>query len=76
MKARGLNYGTLPPEGYLLAHNFVKIIATDQAHGEHGFRRFWIPPEWVEQGEWVECDCGWHPDLGIHYRGRAAATSG
>ena len=37
-------------------------------HGVNGFRRFWIPPEYVVEGKWVECDCGWCPDLGIHYR--------
>jgi hypothetical protein len=28
-------------------------------HGMNGFRRFWIPPEWVKSGEWTECPCGW-----------------
>ena len=56
------------PEGYRLAHNFVRPTTADQPHGLNGFRRFWIPPEYIEEGEWVKCDCGWRADLGPHYR--------
>jgi hypothetical protein len=60
-------YGSKRPAGYLLAHNFVRPAAADQKPGVNGFRRFWIPPEWVDKGKWKACDCGWRPDLGIHY---------
>jgi hypothetical protein len=65
---RGLIYGGRRPEGYLLAHNHVRPRTTGQASGLYGFRRFWVPPEYIEEGKWVECDCGWRPYLGIHYR--------
>ena len=68
-KPRGLIHGRRGPAGYRLAHNFVKATSADQISGAQGFRRFWIPPEWIEKGEWVACDCGWRADLGPHYRG-------
>jgi hypothetical protein len=51
-------YGGLKPKSYRLAHNH--IMHTDRTgHGERGFRRFWIPPQWVGK-EWKKCPCGWH----------------
>lgn len=59
------------PASYLPAHNHV-AHGPRTPHGANGFRRFWIPPEWVLVGEydfdtgkvlkgtkWVECPCGW-----------------
>jgi hypothetical protein len=58
MKERRQLYGGRKPKDYLPAHNH--ITHTDcTVHGERGFRRFWIPPEWVKSGEWAECPCGW-----------------
>jgi hypothetical protein len=51
-------YGGRKPKSYRLAHNHV--MHTNQTfHGERGFRRFWIPPQWVGHG-WSKCPCGWH----------------
>jgi hypothetical protein len=69
-KARNPISGERLPKDYRLAHNFVRPTTADQRHGTHGFRRFWIPQEYIEEGKWVECDCGWRPDLGIHYRNK------
>jgi hypothetical protein len=50
-------YGGRRPKSYRLAHNHV--MHTDVTrHGERGFRRFWIPPQWIGKG-FVECPCGW-----------------
>ena len=48
-KDRKQLYGGRSPKDYLPAHNHVT---------HNGFRRFWIPPEWVESGAWAECPCG------------------
>jgi hypothetical protein len=66
--SKTVNYSRRKPKDYLLAHNLVRPTSADQTHGLHGFRVFWVPPEY----EWVECDCGWRPDLGPHYRGKSA----
>jgi hypothetical protein len=51
-------YGGRKPKSYRLAHNHV--MHTDVTpHGERGFRRFWIPPQWVGKGG-ERCPCGWH----------------
>jgi hypothetical protein len=51
-------YGGRKPKSYKLAHNH--IAHTDLTrHGERGFRRFWIPPQWIGHG-WSKCPCGWH----------------
>jgi hypothetical protein len=50
-------YGGPKPKSYRLAHNHVLF---------NGFRRFWIPPQWIGHG-WSKCPCGWRPDLGTHY---------
>ena len=50
--------GGRKPKSYRLAHNH--IMHTDVTpHGERGFWRFWIPPQWVGKG-WEKCPCGWH----------------
>jgi hypothetical protein len=58
-------YGGKKPKSYLLAHNHI-IHTPDFPLGANGFRRFWIPPQWIRQG-WSKCPCGWRPDLGTHY---------
>jgi len=68
-KRREQIYGGKRPAGYRLAHNHVAHDARTP-NGLNGFRRFWIPPEWIEQNEWVLCECGWREDLGPHYRHR------
>jgi hypothetical protein len=51
-------YGGRKPKSYRLAHNH--IMHTDcTGHGERGFRRFWIPPQWIRDGRWEKCPCGW-----------------
>jgi hypothetical protein len=50
-------YGGRKPKSYRLAHNRVS---------ENGFRRFWIPPQWVKSGKWVRCRCGFIPDPHFH----------
>ena len=42
----------------MLAHNHV-AHTPKFPHGLNGFRRFWIPPEYIESGEWIQCPCGW-----------------
>jgi hypothetical protein len=49
-------YGKHPPD-YLPAHNHIWHTPTF-SHGDNGFRRFWIPPQWVDNG-WSVCPCGW-----------------
>jgi hypothetical protein len=59
-------YGGKIPLDYLPAHNHV---AHTPELGGGGFRRFWIPPQWVDNG-WVECPCGWahsNPKWRVHY---------
>jgi hypothetical protein len=66
-KERELVYGGRRPKDYLPAHNHV-AHTPEFRHGQNGFRRFWIPPEWVETGEWKECPCGWGgPKWKPHY---------
>lgn len=71
MEERGHLYGGRRPKDYLPAHNH--IMHTDvTTHGERGFRRFWIPPEYLKRGEWAQCPCGWGKGLkwgkpGKHY---------
>jgi hypothetical protein len=62
-KRREQVYGGKIPKDYLLAHNQVAHTAKT-TNGVRGFRYFWIPPEW----DWVECQCGWRPERGPHYR--------
>lgn len=61
-------YGGPKPKSYRPAHNHI-IHTPAFSHGLNGFRRFWIPPQWVDKG-WSECPCGWrsdHPEWKIHY---------
>jgi hypothetical protein len=51
-------YGGRKPKSYRLAHNHI-MHTNETLHTERGFRRFWIPPQWVGHG-WEECPCGWH----------------
>jgi hypothetical protein len=57
------------PKGFILCHNDVRHTSTTQ-NGIRGFRRFWADPT---SGHWIVCECGWRPDLGIHY---ALSTKG
>jgi hypothetical protein len=50
-----------PPPGQILVHNRVRSTPTRQ--GGRGFRAFWTAPG----KEFALCDCGWLPDLGVHY---------
>jgi hypothetical protein len=43
-----------PPPGYLLYHNRRK---------DSGFRAYWAERD----ARFVLCNCGWRPDLGVHY---------
>jgi hypothetical protein len=61
-------YGGRKPNNYLPAHNHV-IHTPAFCHGLNGFRRFWIPPQWVGRG-WSKCPCGWmshRPEWETHY---------
>lgn len=61
-------YGGRKPKSYRPAHNHI-THTPDFYHGVNGFRRFWIPPEWVGKG-WSKCPCGWmnhRPEWKIHY---------
>jgi hypothetical protein len=55
---RQLYGGGRKPKSYRLAHNFISHTDATR-HGERGFRRFWIPPQWIGDG-WEKCPCGWH----------------
>ena len=53
---------------------FCNTIAIGEESGQsraarrNGFRVIWIPPEWTkDENQFVVCDCGWRPDLGVHY---------
>jgi hypothetical protein len=54
--------GERRPAGWILAHNHV-AHTTRHRSGTRGFRVFWAEPN-----DWVVCDCGWRPELGVHYR--------
>jgi hypothetical protein len=60
-------WGGRHPKDYLLAHNSVQPVHERQQHGVSGFRVMWIPPELTNENQFVVCDCGWRPDLGVHY---------
>jgi hypothetical protein len=55
-----LTGGARPP-GMVLVHNHVRRIARSSTRG---FRAWLQPPA----ANLVECDCGWRPELGAHYR--------
>jgi len=64
-QSKGMTYlQRLPeaiPEGQFLVHNSAPPM---RPLGSHGFRA------WLQaQDEHLEpCDCGWTPELGMHYR--------
>jgi len=61
-------YGGRKPKTYRPAHNHV-IHTPGFYHGTNGFRRFWIPPQWVGHG-WSKCPCGWNshrPEWKVHF---------
>ena len=51
-------YGGRKPKSYRLAHNHI-MHTNAASHGDRGFRRFWIAPQWIGHG-WEKCPCGWH----------------
>jgi hypothetical protein len=53
------------PKGKIVVHNRVDHHV-GQKSGENGFR------VWFDDlhDNYVECACGWRPDLGIHYQVR------
>jgi hypothetical protein len=68
-KESDIRYGGRIPKGYQPAHNQV-IHTAEFPHGLNGFRRFWIPPHYIENRGWAECPCGWNshdPKWRIHY---------
>src|SRR5262249_49822062 len=72
MAKKGLRqlYGGRKPKSYRPAYNHV-MHTPGFGHGTNGFRRFWIPPQWVGRG-WSKCPCGWRggdPKWKVHYAG-------
>jgi hypothetical protein len=51
-------YGGGKPKSYRLADNHI-MHTNATSHGDRGFRRFWIPPQWIGDG-WEKCPCTWH----------------
>ena len=65
-------YGGRIPADYLPAHNHIQHLP-EFTNGQYGFRRFWIPPQWVDQKGWKPCPCGWRahdPKWHVHYAGK------
>jgi hypothetical protein len=54
------------PKGKIAIHNYVKHHV-GQKSGENGFRVWFDDPN----HNYVECSCGWRPDLGAHYQVRS-----
>ena len=63
------------PLGRVIVHNFVRRPSEEEIRelaelfgedelGHRGFRAWWAEPA----GDVVPCDCGWRPELGVHYR--------
>jgi len=67
IKRESVYWGSKHPKDYLLAHNPVRPVEMDQAHGIRGFRVMWIPPEYLTSHGFKVCDCGWRPEKGNHY---------
>jgi hypothetical protein len=71
--AHGMEYlRTVPdavPAGRVVVHNRVRPAAV---LGERGFRA-WLQAPDADKLE--ECDCGWAPRLGTHYRVRGVGVS-
>jgi hypothetical protein len=55
--------GSSPPAGFILLHNNVKHGPRTR-QGTNGFRAWFSVPS----AEHLDCDCGWRPELGKHYR--------
>ena len=51
----------------MVAHNFIARTAR-QVPGVNGFRAWNIDDPKAPSIDKVECACGWHPELGTHYR--------
>ena len=73
-REQGLIYalpGRQRPNGWRLAHNHVRHGARTR-DGVRGFRIFWIDPVLIaaDASKWAACDCGWRPELGVHYARR------
>jgi len=58
------------PWGWVLVHNNVYPVA--RKLGERGSRCWLYPPD---PALLEVCDCGWAPELGQHYRVRAAGVN-
>jgi hypothetical protein len=54
------------PAGMLLVHNHIRHGVRTRS-GWNGFRVWLAHPD----PKYIECDCGWRPELGQHFR-RAA----
>jgi hypothetical protein len=64
------------PSGLIMAHNHVRRFV-NSPHGANGFRHWFDWPLGSkkksrhfdhELPDYVICNCGWRPDLGVHYR--------
>jgi hypothetical protein len=53
------------PKGKIAIHNNAEHHA-GQKSDENGFRVWFDDPH----DDYVECSCGWRPDLGLHYHVR------
>ena len=61
---------TIPP-GKILVHNHVQPT---RGLGSRGFRAWLADPDDNRRAPREECDCGWAPELGTHYRRGGAET--
>jgi hypothetical protein len=52
------------PPGRILAHGHVRPVSPKAKQNVNGFRFFAVDLTSL----WTICDCGWRPDLGMHYR--------
>jgi hypothetical protein len=59
-----------PPAGYVLMHNHVHHTPRTRM-GTNGFRAWWVP---ADDPSLVVCECGWRPDLGVHFKVRMPTT--
>ena len=57
-----VDYFRRPRKGEILAHNHI-AHTVDMTLGVKGFRWFSVLPG----PEWVECQCGWMPEFGVHH---------
>jgi hypothetical protein len=58
------------PKGKIAIHNHA-AHHVGQKSGENGFRVWFDNPH----DDYVECPCGWRPDLGPHFHIRARRES-